>query len=1047
MQTVKPGERNTARILILLRYAVIAGGSVWWLLAMLSQTPGAIRLVLLPGILVTGIAFNVALDLMERFAPRGGVARAILRHQILFDGIAMNLFLGAMGSPLLMGKPVFYGGTRILPFDASFVVSGAFLVIASIILQNGHFPLYLTAALASLVVSQGLSIAQQQGSGFIQALRSANWGGISTGMLAVAGVGILSYVADEHVRHSLHAMDTRVADVSRDKERMQAAFHKLSFLTAIIQDMAASQAYQQVLEAITDRAALFFSADDAIVATIDADMEHLSVVAAKSEYREALSHLRIRRGEGILGKTFDGDTPELIKNALLDPRAMQIYGTPEEPESIMVAPLRRGSQKYGLVSVSRIGVENPFNEDDLALFTSFANIAASVLDNATMMEALKRKNFTLTVTNQLSSAIVSPLPFEEEISSFLSIMNNAFQLSCIDLLMVENDRFTRLFSVPAPKSPVPPQEIIARMNAGAGVLGQALRERTIVNVPNITDYANYIMADETTHSELAIPMKNAEGRVIAVLNLESGQSDYFTNDVTTDVLAVAGEVQGFLQGRLIWEEVKEQRNIREAINRAELENIDVSTTEQATAHLSRLLQRILPRPGSVILLENSGNTARAWTAIRAASAEEAEPVRLFESELRARLDVTHSLSRSITGLLQGRDLLVRRLDFEQRLVGFVIMGIGDHRLLTLGETSAFDLFMAYAESIVQKIFLKQRSALLTKYRLAAKELLDTSFKRTDLQQFLAATARKLQDVIEADGSAYVPFEAESRQLVVSQADITGFTPEPGVEPGILAEAFSSPSMSVVHSEVSNTMVPLAPGAMTELTLRITLEGVLYGVLYVSFKRPVLLTDEERHMVEAFVSDCSLVAENILYVHRIDELSVTDELTGLGNYRAFVTHSIEQSERTARFGEVFSLLFFDIDDFKKYNDTYSHLDGNLALQGIADILRHSIRTVDSAYRYGGEEFVILMPGASPTDARKAAERILASVERNSARDHRHFRSVVTLSGGVANFEDRVSDPQNLLLLADLAMYQAKKSGKNTIYVLDSLASQKRTAPGS
>jgi diguanylate cyclase (GGDEF)-like protein len=1047
LQTVKPGERNTARILILLRYAVIAGGSVWWLLAMLSQTPGAIRLVLLPGILVTGIAFNVALDLMERFAPRGGVARAILRHQILFDGIAMNLFLGAMGSPLLMGKPVFYGGTRILPFDASFVVSGAFLVIASIILQNGHFPLYLTAALASLVVSQGLSIAQQQGSGFIQALRSANWGGISTGMLAVAGVGILSYVADEHVRHSLHAMDTRVADVSRDKERMQAAFHKLSFLTAIIQDMAASQAYQQVLEAITDRAALFFSADDAIVATIDADMEHLSVVAAKSEYREALSHLRIRRGEGILGKTFDGDTPELIKNALLDPRAMQIYGTPEEPESIMVAPLRRGSQKYGLVSVSRIGVENPFNEDDLALFTSFANIAASVLDNATMMEALKRKNFTLTVTNQLSSAIVSPLPFEEEISSFLSIMNNAFQLSCIDLLMVENDRFTRLFSVPAPKSPVPPQEIIARMNAGAGVLGQALRERTIVNVPNITDYANYIMADETTHSELAIPMKNAEGRVIAVLNLESGQSDYFTNDVTTDVLAVAGEVQGFLQGRLIWEEVKEQRNIREAINRAELENIDVSTTEQATAHLSRLLQRILPRPGSVILLENSGNTARAWTAIRAASAEEAEPVRLFESELRARLDVTHSLSRSITGLLQGRDLLVRRLDFEQRLVGFVIMGIGDHRLLTLGETSAFDLFMAYAESIVQKIFLKQRSALLTKYRLAAKELLDTSFKRTDLQQFLAATARKLQDVIEADGSAYVPFEAESRQLVVSQADITGFTPEPGVEPGILAEAFSSPSMSVVHSEVSNTMVPLAPGAMTELTLRITLEGVLYGVLYVSFKRPVLLTDEERHMVEAFVSDCSLVAENILYVHRIDELSVTDELTGLGNYRAFVTHSIEQSERTARFGEVFSLLFFDIDDFKKYNDTYSHLDGNLALQGIADILRHSIRTVDSAYRYGGEEFVILMPGASPTDARKAAERILASVERNSARDHRHFRSVVTLSGGVANFEDRVSDPQNLLLLADLAMYQAKKSGKNTIYVLDSLASQKRTAPGS
>lgn len=1044
---MKPGERNKARILILLRYAVIAGGSVWWLVAMLNQTPGAMWLVLLPTILVAGIAFNVALDLMDRFAPHNRTTHAILRHQILFDGIAINLFLGAMGSPILMGKPAFYGGSRILPFDASVIVSGAFIMMASIVLHNEHFPFYLIVALTGLVASQGLSIAHQQATGFIQALRSANWGEIGTGMIAVTGAGILSYAATEYVRHSLNTMNVRVADVSRDKERMQAAFHKLSFLTAIIRDMAASQAYQQVLEAITDRAALFFSADDAIIATIDADTEHLSVAAAKSEYREALSQLRIRRGEGILGKIFEGDTPELIKNALLDPRAMQIFGTPEEPESMMVAPLRKGSQKYGLVSVSRIGVENPFNEEDLALFTSFANIAASVLDNATIMEALKRKNFTLTVTNQLSSAIVSPMPFEQEINSFLSIMKDAFQLSRINLLMVENDRFTRFFAVPSPTSPVAPEEIIARMNAGAGVLGQALRGRTIVSVPNITDYANYIVADEATHSELAIPMKNADGRVIAVLNLESGQTDYFTDDVSADVLAVAGEVQGFLQGRLIWEEVKEQRNIREAINRAELENIDVSTNEQATAHLSRLLERILPRLGSVILLENSGNAARAWTAIRAASTEESEPVRLFEHELRARLDATHSLSRSVTGLLQGHELLVRQLDFEHRLVGFVIVGIGDHRQLTASETSAFDLFMAYAESIVQKIFVKQRSTLLTKYRLAAKELLDTSFKRTDLRQFLAATARKLEDVMEADGSAYVPFDAASRRLVVGQASISGFTPEPDMEPGILAEAFGSPSLAVFHPEVTNSMTPFAPASMAELTLRVTLEGVLFGVLYVSFRRPVLMTEEELHMVEAFVSDCSLVAENILYVHRIDELSVTDELTGLGNYRSFVTHSVEQSERTARFGEVFSLLFFDIDDFKKYNDTYSHLDGNLALQGIADIIRHSIRSVDSAYRYGGEEFVILMPGATPSDAHKAAERIRASVERNSVRDHRHFRSLVTLSGGVTSFEDRVSDPKNLLLLADLAMYQAKKSGKNTIYVLDSLASQKRTVPGT
>lgn len=1047
MQTIDSGERPAARALILVRYALIAMGSVWWLLAMLAPSPGRMVLVGLPALLVGSILFNVSLDLIDRFAPRTGAVRALLRHQILFDGIAVNVYLGMMANPAVMGAPVFYGGTRVLPFDLSIAAAAAFLVVALLFLHTGHAVPYLGAALVSIVTSQGLYSASQQNSGFVQGLLLANWGSIGAGALAVTGIGALAYAAETYAQRRLHAMDQRISNISRDKERMQAAFHKLSFLTAIIHDMAASQEYQKVLEAITDRAALFFSADDAIVATVDADMEHLSVVAAKSDYKEALFKLSIRRGEGILGGIFNGDTPELIKNALLDPRAMQIYGTPEEPESIMAAPLRKGSQKYGLVSVSRVGTENPFNEDDLALFTSFANIAASVMDNALMTEALKRKNFTLSVTNKLSSAIVSPLPFEDEITSFLSIMKDAFQLSRLGLAIVDNDRFTRLFAVPALAAPTPPQDVLSRLNTGQGVLGQALRERTIVNVPDVTRSPSYIAVDDATRSELAIPLRNAEDQIIAVLNLESGQSDYFSPEVSSDILAVAGEVQGFLQGRLTWEEVKEQRNIREAINRAELENIDVSTPEQMTAHLGRLLGRILPGLGSAVLVENSGNTTRAWTSLHAGSLEGAEAVRLLESELRARLDATHSLPRSVAGLLQGHDLLVRQLHFEQQPVGFVVLGVGSPRPLSNRESSAFDLFMAYAESVTQRVFVKRNSARLMQYRLAAKELVDTSFKRTDLRQFLEATARKLQEVMQADGAAYIPFDAENRRLDLASADPIGFVPEPNAEPTILAEAFATPSLVLLHSDVTGATVPVAPGAMTELTLRIMLERVLYGVLYVSFRRPVLLTDEELRMVESFVSDCSLVAENILYVHRIDELSVTDELTGLGNYRAFVAHSIEQSERTARFGEKFSLLFFDIDDFKKYNDTYSHLDGNLALQGIADILRQNIRTVDSVYRYGGEEFVILMPEASPEDALKVAERIRQSVERNSARDRRHFRSTVTISGGVTSFDDRVSDPKNLLLLADLAMYQAKKSGKNAIYVLDSLAGQKRLRPGS
>jgi len=357
-----------------------------------------------------------------------------------------------------------------------------------------------------------------------------------------------------------------------------------------------------VLDSITDRAALFFSADDALIATIDTDGEHLSVVAARSEYREQLASLRIRRGEGIMGQVYEGDNPELVRNALLDPRAVHVYGTPEEAESMMVAPLRKGGQKYGLVSVSRVGTAHPFDDEDLALFTSFADIAASVLDNASIMEDLRRKNFTLSVTNELSAAIVSPRPLEEEVSRFLSIMKESFQLSRISFLLSENDRFTRFFTVPSPASALPPADIVERINHGAGLVNRALHQRTIVNVPDTAADPNYVMSDPDTHSEFVIPLKNSEGDVMAVLNMESSQLGYFTGPVSSDILSIATEVQEFLQGRLIWEEVKDQRNVREAINRAERDNIDVSTPEEAVLHLRALFgahsARVRCRPGA-----------------------------------------------------------------------------------------------------------------------------------------------------------------------------------------------------------------------------------------------------------------------------------------------------------------------------------------------------------------------------------------------------------------------------------------------------------------
>jgi len=116
---MNPGRRNTVRVLILVRYAMIVVGSVWWLLTTLGRPPGRSILVVPLALLVGSILFNVSLDLIDRFSSPTSALRVLLHHQILFDLIAMNTFVGAMGSPLLMGRPVFYGGRACCPSIAA----------------------------------------------------------------------------------------------------------------------------------------------------------------------------------------------------------------------------------------------------------------------------------------------------------------------------------------------------------------------------------------------------------------------------------------------------------------------------------------------------------------------------------------------------------------------------------------------------------------------------------------------------------------------------------------------------------------------------------------------------------------------------------------------------------------------------------------------------------------------------------------------------------------------------------------------------------------
>ena len=164
--------------------------------------------------------------------------------------------------------------------------------------------------------------------------------------------------------------------------------------------------------------------------------------------------------------------------------------------------------------------------------------------------------------------------------------------------------------------------------------------------------------------------------------------------------------------------------------------------------------------------------------------------------------------------------------------------------------------------------------------------------------------------------------------------------------------------------------------------------------------------------------------------RFRKLSITDDLTGIYNSRHFFYRLKNEIERTNRYEHPLSLLILDLDNFKNYNDRHGHVAGDEVLAKTGKILRNSLRKTDSAYRYGGEEFTVILPETGGNEAVHFAERIRQNIEKHAFVIRRDRSLSVTASTGIAQYkpEEEISV---FIKRADENMYTAKKQGKNRI----------------
>ena len=275
-------------------------------------------------------------------------------------------------------------------------------------------------------------------------------------------------------------------------------------------------------------------------------------------------------------------------------------------------------------------------------------------------------------------------------------------------------------------------------------------------------------------------------------------------------------------------------------------------------------------------------------------------------------------------------------------------------------------------------------------------------------------------MLPAEGSQGLVVGAQSGYAL----DITGRTLPPGE--GVTSWVFEHGSPLVVADVHSDPRyVGLDPKVRSELAFPLISRGRLIGVLNAESNQPDAFSSADIALMSAVGSQLAACVEVAQLHDTLKREASHDPLTRLNNRRLFMDRIQQEIARAEAAGEMFSVVFLDVNDLKLVNDSYGHLAGDALLREVANALTDAVRGEDVVARYGGDEFVVLLPGTPRAAAAVVAQRITDGIARHRFMAGRQLMQVPGVSLGLATFPDDGHTPDELIAVADVTLYQQKR----------------------
>jgi diguanylate cyclase (GGDEF)-like protein/putative nucleotidyltransferase with HDIG domain len=304
-------------------------------------------------------------------------------------------------------------------------------------------------------------------------------------------------------------------------------------------------------------------------------------------------------------------------------------------------------------------------------------------------------------------------------------------------------------------------------------------------------------------------------------------------------------------------------------------------------------------------------------------------------------------------------------------------------------------------------------------------------------EMLAKIAEQLEAGLTYDHIGISVLEYSTRELVVQA--------ESGARRGALGRRIPLGNGLIGHvarsgqladyqsssSSIESPHKPLLPDSAAAIALPVFYAEQLHGVLYVESSFHVEFSEEEILLLRTLADLIAGALHNALSFQKAQEQAITDGLTGVKTHRFFMEALSAEWKRSTRAGRAFALVLMDLDRFKFVNDFYGHLEGDLVLQRVGHILETNCRRSDVVARYGGDEFVILMPETNMEHARQLATKLRGWVSADPLLREKN----ISASFGIACYPLHGSSPQELIQVADASMYLSKHQGGNAVSTAD------------